>query len=162
MITTNTLLESAQQHTIDYLNQTIIATQQVSPPSWSTPQPWTQQLKHGNIPGVYAVLHSSHLGLNFIPNAMCIGYSNKIGGRKSSHTRTFNNQGNTIIAPGGTSFYSNTGSQMYHHDDNIENWFFSFMPLSNALLAKQFEHELVHQYKPPFNNPSHASGLKLI
>ena len=113
-------------------------------PAWSE----VEQMDKASVPtktiGVYKIIYKP------TGEVMSIGQGN-VSGRRTRHLSVFKNKGRDIIHSGGSTSGSVVGQKMYRHDDNLNNWLFSFCDCKEKTLASQFECELQHQILPQFN-----------
>jgi|10_taG_2_1085330.scaffolds.fasta_scaffold25364_2 hypothetical protein len=113
-------------------------------PYFSEPFPIKDIRISGKPIGVYKIFHEKDM------NIMSIGQGN-IKGRLIRHLGVFRNKGQDIRHEGGSTSSSITAQKMYKYDSDLNNWYFSWCDVKEKGLASEFESELQHQYRPPFN-----------
>ena len=119
-------------------------------PIWSSPEPIESAKVPSRTIGVYNIIYQP------TGKVMSIGQGN-VSNRKGRHKAVFRNSGKDITHTGGTTSGSVTAQKMYRHDNNIDNWYFSWCDVKEKTLASQYEAELQYELLPEFN-PLHMGG----
>ena len=113
---------------------------------WSETKPITEVSVPTSRIGVYKIIHEEY-------GVMYIGQGN-VGQRKSRHLGVFRNDGKDIVSSGGHVSPSQAGKKMYAFDNNIDNWYFTYIILDNKKVSTEYETLLTNLEEPQFNNLS--------